>query len=201
MAAVIGMDVDVLQAICQEASHQSKAEQQAASTHVGEGEVIIANYNAPGQIVISGALRALEIASTLATERGAKRVIPLSVSGAFHSPVMAPAASKLADAIASIEMHNAQIPVISNITAAPLSSAKNLRHELAQQVASSVQWIRTIEYLQNAGVSIFLEIGPGKALAGMIKRIVKNVTILNINSIADIEKAATFVREAGLLTQ
>ncbi len=188
MAAVIGMDAETLQTICQEATQ-----------HVGDGEVIVANYNAPGQIVISGEQRALARACALAGERGAKRVIPLAVSGAFHSPVMAPATAQLAQTITTLPIHDASIPVISNITGAPLTAADELRDELARQIATSVQWIRTIEYLHSMGVSIFFEIGPGKALAGMIKRIVKDVTILNIGSVADIEKAATFVQEAGLL--
>ncbi len=201
MAAVIGMDSETLQTICQEATQQCSAElKDGASRHVGEGKVIVANYNAPGQIVISGEQRALAAASALASARGAKKVIPLAVSGAFHSPVMEPATGKLAQSIARTNLRDARIPVISNITARPLTAADELRDELAQQVASSVQWIRTIEYLRSAGVTIFFEIGPGKALAGMIKRIVKDATILNIGSVADIGKAVAFVQDARLLS-
>jgi [acyl-carrier-protein] S-malonyltransferase len=199
MAAIIGMDAESLQTICEEATQQCLAELNGNGKHVGEGKVIVANYNAPGQIVISGEERALALASSLAKDRGAKRVIPLAVSGAFHSPVMIPATTKLAQSIARTEIHDAQIPVISNISATPLSSAVELRNELAEQVATSVQWIRTIEYLHNAGVNTFFEIGPGKALAGMIKRIARDATILNIGNIAEIEKAVTFTKEKELL--
>jgi len=137
----------------------------------------------------------------LAKARGAKRVIPLAVSGAFHSPVMQPAASGLAQVIATTQVQDARVPIISNITAQPLTIAQDIREELAEQISSSVQWIRTIEYLVQAGVSVFIEIGPGQALTGMIKRISKGVTTVTISSMADIEKASLSLREIGLLDE
>ncbi len=199
MAAVIGMDAQPLQEVCQEATQQTLASL-PAPTHPGQGRVVIANYNAPGQIVISGEQHALEAASALAKARGAKRVIPLSVSGAFHSPVMEPAAQGMARFLQSVDLHDAAIPIISNITATPLTEKQALREELAQQVATSVQWIRSIEYLISAGITTFFEIGPGQALAGMIKRIAKNVTIINIGSVTEVEKAAALAREKNLLS-
>lgn len=193
MAAIIGMEAEPLQALCQEATSQ------AAGEHPGRGRVIIANFNAPGQIVISGEQHALNVAMELAKTRGAKRVIPLAVSGAFHSPVMQPAASGLAQVIATTKVQDARVPIISNITAQPLTAAQDIREELAEQISSSVQWIRTIEYLVQAGVSTFIEIGPGQALTGMIKRITKGVTTVTISSMADIEKASASLREIGLL--
>src|SRR5207245_11684785 len=175
MAAIIGMDAETLQEICREATAQSTANL-ARDAHPGAGQVIIANFNAPGQIVISGEQGALNLAMELAKARGAKRVIPLAVSGAFHSPVMQPAAEGLAQAIEQTEVHDATIPLIGNIHALPLTEAQALREELAQQIAASVQWIRTIEYLVGVGVTTFLEIGPGQTLAGMVKRIAKGVT-------------------------
>ncbi|HEY6541150.1 MAG TPA: ACP S-malonyltransferase, partial [Ktedonobacteraceae bacterium] len=169
MAAVIGMDEEPLQDVCREATAQSSAGLDA-SAHVGQGKVAVANYNAPGQIVISGEQSALNAAMELAKARGAKRVIPLAVSGAFHSPVMQPAAVGLAEAIATTTLHDAAIPVIGNITASPLTSAQEIRQEMAQQIASPVQWTRTISYLAGAGVTTFIEIGPGQALTGMVKR-------------------------------
>ena len=127
MAAIIGMDEETVQEICQEATQQTKATL-GTVTQAGEGEVVIANYNAPGQIVISGDVRALEVASTLAKARGAIRVIALSVSGAFHSPIMAPAVDKLAHFITKRDFQDATIPIISNITATPLTQ----KHSLTQ---------------------------------------------------------------------
>jgi [acyl-carrier-protein] S-malonyltransferase len=194
MAAVIGMDEEPLQNVCREATAQSSAGLDA-SAHAGQGKVAVANYNAPGQIVISGEQSALNAAMELAKARGAKRVIPLPVSGAFHSPVMQPAAVGLAEAIAATEVHDAAIPVIGNITAAPLTSAQEIRQEMAQQIASPVQWIRIINYLAGAGVTTFIEIGPGQALIGMVKRIAKGVTTINISSAADLAKAVAAIRE------
>src|SRR5215469_8842311 len=202
MAAIIGMDGETLEAICQEATAQTVASfSKSARAHHGEGQVAVANFNAPGQIVISGEQRALGLAMDLAKERGAKRVIPLAVSGAFHSPVMQPAASGLAEAIDTTNVHDAAIPIIGNIDAIPLTEARAIRAELAQQIASPVQWIRTIEYLANAGVTTFLEIGPGQALTGMVKRIAKGVTTLNVSGVTDIEKAVGIIREMGLIVE
>jgi [acyl-carrier-protein] S-malonyltransferase len=200
MAAIIGMDINELRQICQEATQQCQAAQKTPSQHPGSGQVVLANYNAPGQIVISGEEQALALASSLAKERGAKRVIPLSVSGAFHSPVMQPAIERLGTALANMHLQDAAYPIISNITARPLTNATELRKELAQQVAESVQWIGIIEYLASQGTNVFFEIGPGQALAGMIKRIIKGATIINIGSIADIEKAKGQIQELGLFS-
>jgi [acyl-carrier-protein] S-malonyltransferase len=202
MAAVIGMEAAPLQEVCQEATQQTLealAANGEAPTHPGQGRVVVANYNAPGQIVISGEQRALSLASELAKARGAKRVIPLAVSGAFHSPVMQPAADALTQTLATISLHNAFTPIIGNIHATPLTEVDDLRTELAQQVATSVQWSRSIEYLVNAGVTTFIEIGPGQALTGMVKRIAKGVTTINIGSATDVTKAAAQIRELCLL--
>ncbi len=200
MAAVVGLEVEALQEVCQQATKEMSATHSVGSAaHPGQGQVAVANFNAPGQIVISGEQRALARAMELAKERGAKRVIPLSVSGAFHSPVMQPAAAGLARAIEATSVQDAAIPIIGNINAAPLTQAQAIREELAQQIASSVQWIYTIEYLTRAGVTTFIEIGPGQALTGMVKRIAKGVTTLNISNGAEIKKAVAVVREAGLV--
>jgi [acyl-carrier-protein] S-malonyltransferase len=198
MAAIIGLEAEPLQEICQEATQQLTAERSEQSSHPGQGQVIVANYNAPGQIVISGEQRALALAGELAKARGAKRVIPLSVSGAFHSPVMYPAVGGLAQALATADLRDATLPVISNITGTPLARADDLRSELAEQLAAPVQWIRTIEYLHGAGIATFIEIGPGQALAGMLKRIVKGARIINIGNAAEVGKAAALIREIGL---
>lgn len=196
MAAIIALDEDVLRDVCAQATAQASAWKTGA--HPGEGQVAIANYNAPGQIVISGELKALDLAMKMARERGAKKVMPLSVSGAFHSPVMQPAAEGLARAIAATTVNDARIPLIGNMHASPLAGAQEIREELAGQIAASVQWIRGIEYLVNAGVTTFIEIGPGQALTGMVKRIAKGTTLMNVSSGEDIIKVVDMVREIGL---
>ena len=199
MAAIIGMQAEPLQEICQEVSQQQAAER-SSEAHTGLGKVTIANYNAPGQIVISGEKRALELAAELAKARGAKKVMPLAVSGAFHSPVMYPAVNGMTQALAAVPLQKPTLPIISNITAIPLTNAQELREELAQQLATSVQWVRSIEYMRDAGITTFIEIGPGQALASMIKRIDRSVKIINIGAGAEVEKAAAYVREMGLLS-
>lgn len=196
MAAIIAIDEATVQEVCQQATAQSVANH-PPHAHPGQGQVTIANYNAPGQIVISGEQEALALAMDLAKARGAKRVMPLPVSGAFHSPVMQPAAAGLATALAAADVRDAAIPVIGNIHATPLAGAQAIREELTQQIAASVQWTRTIEYLVGAGVTTFLEIGPGHTLTGMVKRIAKDVTTLNVSSAADVEKVAGLIREKG----
>jgi [acyl-carrier-protein] S-malonyltransferase len=114
---------------------------------------------------------------------------------------MRPAAEGVAQAMKSTEVHDATIPIIGNIHATPLTEAQAIREELTQQIAAPVQWIRTIEYLAEAGVTIFLEIGPGQALTGMVKRIVKGVTTLNVSNAIDIEKVVGTIREMGLVVE
>ncbi len=201
MAAIIGMDEEKLQAVCQQATQQVQQElasEQLKGTHPGLGRVAVANYNAPGQIVISGEQRALAVASELAKAQGAKRVIPLAVSGAFHSPVMQPAIPGLAKAVAAAGIHDATVPVIGNIEGKPLIKAEDIGRELTQQIDSPVRWVRTIEYMVAAGVDVFFEIGPGQALTGMVKRIAKGVTTVSLSNSAEIEKAVHLVREMSL---
>ncbi len=202
MAAIIGMDEETLQEICQEATSRTVATfptETAGMRHPGEGQVAIANLNAPGQIVISGEQRALALAMELAKAGGAKRVIPLAVSAAFHSPVMQPAAAGLAKAIDAAAVHDATIPIIGNINATPLTTERAIREELTWQIAASVQWTRTIEYMASVGITTFIEIGPGQALAGMVRRIAKGASTINIGNMAEIEKAVPVVQERGLL--
>jgi [acyl-carrier-protein] S-malonyltransferase len=194
MAAVLGMDRATLDAICEDATRQARAELGLApavpENPPGAGTVVVANDNAPGQLVISGAKRALDLAMDLAKERGAKRVVALPVSGAFHSPVMAPAAAGLAAAVAQAPIATARIPVISNITAVPIAAPDDLKSELARQIESPVQWTRTVEYLAGQGVTMFVEIGPGQVLGGLIKRIARGSAILSVSTVADLEPVA-----------
>ena len=197
MAAVLGLDVAQLTTICAQAETYV-AKQANLPIHRGAGHVVVANDNAPGQVVLSGERNALDRAMELAREAGAKRVIPLAVSGAFHSPVMAPAAPLLRTAITTAGVHDATVPLISNIMARPLTDATDLHDELATQIASPVQWTRSIEWLVFEGkVTTFVEIGGGQVLAGLIKRIAKGVTILNVGTAAEAASTAQALRERG----
>jgi len=169
MAAIIGMDTAALEGVCAETGAQ------------------IANYNAPGQIVISGEKDALHRAVELAKSRGAKRAIVLAVSIASHSRVMENAARDFADAVANTPLRAPKIPVISNVTAQPLTTVEEIRRELVAQLTSSVQWIKTIEYLVAQGVTQFVEIGPKDVLAGLIRRINKDVHAVSIGDVASVK--------------
>lgn len=198
MAAVLGMDAATLTDICAEATREIRLEIAPAHTetvHPGAGHVVVANDNAPGQIVISGSQRALDRAMELAKERGAKRVVPLAVSGAFHSPVMAPAADGLAQAVAAAPLGDAAIPIVSNISATPISSAADLREELSRQIVSPVQWTRSVTWMAEQGVTTFVEIGSGQVLAGLIKRIAKGATTLSVATPDDVANVAPKLAE------
>ncbi len=199
MAAVLGLEPGTLEAVCEEATHQVREElgtqADASDAHPGLGRVVLANDNAPGQIVISGERAALDRAMELAKARGAKRVVPLAVSGAFHSPVMSPAARALAAVIQEAHIHDAQVPVVANISARPLSAAEDVRMELAGQIESPVQWTRSVELMVDQGVTAFVEIGPGQVLSGLIKRIAKGAATLSLGSWADIPPVADQLRK------
>jgi len=162
MAAIIGLDEAPLAEVCQ----------QTGTT--------IANLNCPGQIVISGAKDELSQAVELVKGRGAHRAIPLQVSGAFHTPLMQPAVDGMAEIIATLNFNNPTVPIVGNTTAKPLTTAEAVKEELLNQLCNCIQWQRSVEYMVNDGVSAFIEIGPGKVLAGLIKRIDRGVKIINI---------------------
>ncbi len=168
MAAVIGLDLVSLEEVCQETGTQ------------------IANLNSPEQIVISGTSQGLAWAMDLAKARGAKRVIRLSVSGAFHSHLMSPAAEGLAKAVSKCEFYHPKIPVVANVTGQPKSTAEEVKEGILKQVCDCVRWQPSVEYMINAGVSTFIEIGPGQVLTGLIKRINRDVKLVNINSLESI---------------
>ena len=168
MVAIIGLDKTSLDEVCRESGTQ------------------IANINCPGQLVISGANENLTQAVDLANARGAYRTIPLKVSGAFHTPLMQPAVDGMSEAIASLSFNEPVVPIIGNTTAQPLTTAELIKEELLTQLCNCIQWQRSIEYMINDGVSTFIEIGPGKVLAGLIKRINKGAETLNIGDAAAI---------------
>ncbi|GGD68657.1 ACP S-malonyltransferase [Paenibacillus nasutitermitis] len=174
MAAVLGAERGDLDALCKAVTADTAA-------------VELANINCPGQIVISGTAAGVQAVVERGKEAGAKRVIPLEVSGPFHSSLMKPAAAKLADVLSAIQMGDASMPVIANVTAGPVVEAAEIRRLLAEQVYSPVLWEDSIRYLIEQGVDTFIEIGSGTVLAGLIKKIDKTVKIISINSAASIE--------------
>jgi len=162
MAAVMGFDETLLAEVCRETG------------------TYIVNINCPGQLVISGDRENMAQAMDLAKDKGAPRVIPLLVSGAFHTPLMQPAVDGMAEIVANLSFHEPVIPIIANTTAQPLTTAEAVKEELIQQLCHCVQWQRSIEYMIDEGVSNFIEIGPGKVLTGLIKRINKEVKTVNL---------------------
>jgi [acyl-carrier-protein] S-malonyltransferase len=200
MAAVLGMPAEPIAAFCARATREvadDPAVVALRARHSGAGQVVIANDNAPGQIVISGERTALERAMELAREAGAKRVVPLTVSGAFHSPVMAPAAPDLQSALDAATVRDLAAPLVANSTAQPISAANDIRAELAAQIAAPVRWTASIEWLvSGGGVTAFVEIGQGQVLAGLIKRIAKGVTILSAGTPDEIAATAAALRAA-----
>ncbi len=202
MAAVLGLDAETLKRICAEATEQARANlgptYSATRTQPELECVVVANDNAPGQIVISGAKTALESAIELARAAGARRVLPLPVSGAFHSPLMASATRGMAQAVAAAPLGDAAMPLIANRNGLPITSASDLRTELAEQIESPVQWTGTIEYLLGQGVQVFVEIGAGQVLSGLIKRIAKGVPVevMSVATAADITPVALRLRAA-----
>jgi [acyl-carrier-protein] S-malonyltransferase len=160
MVALLGLPDAELSGLCEDAG------------------VDLANINAPGQVVISGPQDALEKASSLARERGAKRAIPLQVSAAFHSRWMKPMSEEFAGSIKVTHFNEPSIPVVANVTARPEHSPEEIRHTLEGQTYSSVRWVESVQYMVDHGVNTFVEIGPGKVLSGLIKRIAPDVRTL-----------------------
>ncbi|OCP36663.1 ACP S-malonyltransferase [Ensifer sp. LC163] len=175
MAAIIGLEHADVDAICREAS--------------ALGSCQIANDNGGGQLVISGEKAAVEKAAALASEKGAKRALMLPVSAPFHSSLMAPAAEAMREALAKVEKHNPSVPVIANVLAAPVSDATEIARLLVEQVTGQVRWRETVEWFAANNVATLYEVGSGKVLTGLARRIDKSVTGITVNTPADIDTA------------
>lgn len=179
MSTVLGLGPEAVAAAC------------AAAEADGAGVVVPANYNCPGQIVISGDARAVERASAIAMELGARRVIPLRVSGPFHSPLLASAREGLTEKLVSVEISAPTVPVFSNVTAEPASDPREIRSLLGDQVCSPVRWEQSITNMAStAGIDTFVEFGPGRTLQGLVKRILPSATTYCVEDIASLEEAA-----------
>ena len=173
MAAVIGLDRDQVQAACAEAQ--------------GAGAVQVANLNAPGQTVIAGAREAVQRAIELAKAKGAKRAIPLPVSAPFHSVLMEPAACRLEAVLKEIDFRDLRVPVVTNVDAAPLTDGGRVMDSLVRQVTAPVRWEDVVVRLVAEGVDTFVEVGPGKVLCGLIRRIAAGARALNVEDRASLE--------------
>jgi [acyl-carrier-protein] S-malonyltransferase len=175
MAAIIGLEHADVQALCEEAS--------------AIGSCQIANDNGGGQLVISGEKSAVEKAAGLATDKGAKRAILLPVSAPFHSKLMAPAADAMREALAGVKKTNPVVPVIANVRAAPVTDAEEIAALLVEQVTGQVRWRETVEWFAANGVTTLYELGAGKVLTGLARRIDKNINGVSVNGPADIDAA------------
>lgn len=171
MTAVLGADTAVIEKICEET----------------EGIVSIANYNCPGQIVITGEQQAVDAAAAALKEAGAKRCTPLNVSGPFHSAMLLPAGEKLAAELEHVEIHEIAVPYITNVTADYVTDSSQVKELLKKQISSSVRWQQSVERMIADGVEAFIEIGPKKSLCGFMKRIDKTVPAYHVDKVTDLD--------------
>lgn len=171
MTAVLGADTAVIEKICEET----------------EGIVSIANYNCPGQIIITGEQQAVDAAATALKEAGAKRCTPLNVSGPFHSAMLLPAGEKLAEELEHVEIHEIAVPYITNVTADYVTNPSQVKELLKKQISSSVRWQQSVERMIADGVEAFIEIGPKKSLCGFMKRIDKTVPAYHVDKVTDLD--------------
>ncbi|TYP00252.1 [acyl-carrier-protein] S-malonyltransferase [Geothermobacter ehrlichii] len=173
MAAIIGLDPGLLQQVCDEAA---------------DGEIVApANFNSPGQVVIAGHAAAVERAVALAREKGAKRALPLPVSAPFHCPLMQPAADRLAAVLDQVTVRGLQVPVVTNVEAQVNRDAGRVRELLVAQVCAPVRWEESVGCMVGQGVDRFIEIGPGKVLAGLIKRMARGTRIETFGTTAELD--------------
>ncbi|RGY82327.1 ACP S-malonyltransferase [Dorea sp. AM58-8] len=168
MAAVLGMDADQIDAVIEPIAN-----------------VTVANYNCPGQIVITGGTAGIEQASKALKEAGAKRVVPLNVSGPFHSPMLRSAGEKLGKELLTVQLGELKIPYVTNVTAEYVTDSSKIRELLTRQVYSPVRWEQSIRKMIAQGVDTFVEIGPGRTLTGFLRKIDRNVTVYQVNTWED----------------
>ncbi|MCC2931499.1 ACP S-malonyltransferase [Bacillus mojavensis] len=182
MAAILGMDADALKQVTDKVTEDGHLVQ-------------LANLNCPGQIVISGTAKGVELASEQAKENGAKRAIPLDVSGPFHSELMKPAAEKLKEVLDSCELKNADVPVISNVSADVMTDKEEIKEKLIEQLYSPVRFEETVNKLIAEGVTTFIEIGPGKVLSGLVKKVNRRLKTIAVSDPETIELAIQTLKE------
>lgn len=174
MAAIMGLSREAVDEVCTACNKF--------------GFVAPANYNAPGQIVVAGESKAVETAMGVAKEKGAKLVVPLKVSGPFHTALLKPASEKLEVELDKVSWNEMQYPVFTNVTGEKIENKEEIKPLLIKQVMSPVKWEETLFNLEKEGIDTFVEVGPGKALSGFVKRTLKGVTILNVEDMKSLEK-------------
>ena len=174
MAALVGLDDETVMNLCQ--------------SYEGNGVVVPANFNSPGQVVISGNINAVEWVIKSSKDAGARMAVELNVSGAFHSPLMSPARENLAEMINSLEISNTVYPVFTNVDAKPVTKAIDIKGSLIRQLENPVLWAKSILEMKNKGVNHFIEVGPGKVLQGLNKRIDRSIISQGVDSITKLEQ-------------
>ena len=179
MVAVMGLEDQQVEEICR---HRYSA---------AGGIAVAANFNAPGQVAVSGDMAALERVGELAREAGAKRVIPLEVSGAFHSPLMEPAAREMASLLEAARLCSPQRPVITNVAARPVEDAEDLRRHLIDQITHAVRWTESVRCIAGMGVECAAEVGPGTVLRGLVRRIERDLQVIEAGTVGGLENART----------
>lgn len=186
MAAIIGLERPVVAQLCDEVSR----------TH---GVVEPATLNGPGQTVVAGVKEALTEVLRRAQEAGARRAVPLSVSGPFHSSLLKEAAAELGRLLENIEWRKPEVPVVANVTAGPVTEVADVRKALVEQVHSAVRWEESVRYMIGQGVNVFVEIGPGKVLSGLVRRIDRSVEVLNVEDQASWDKLIAWSKGDGII--
>lgn len=175
MSAVLGLDAEKIVEVCEKTQQETQK------------VVSIANYNCPGQIVITGQKEAVELAGTRLADEGARRVVPLKVSGPFHSKMLEGAGAKLGEALEPVSIHPAQIPYITNVTADYVTDPSKVKDYLIRQVSSPVRWQQSVERMIADGADTFIEIGPGKTLSGFLRKINRELKAVSIDKLEDFE--------------
>lgn len=179
MTAILGLDTDTIEKVCNET----------------EGIVSIANYNCPGQTVITGEEAAVQAAAEKLSASGAKRCVALKVSGPFHSPMLAEAGERLGRELKNITLQEMKVPYLANVTADYVKETAQIKELLAKQVASSVRWQQSVERMIEDGVTTFVEIGPGRTLAGFLRKINRDARVINVEKLEDLENAVQALTE------
>lgn len=175
MAAIIGLEDGQVEELC--------------ARNGAVGRVVVANLNAPGQVVVSGEAEAVKRLGEWAREAGARRVVELAVSGAFHSPLMEPAARQLERALRAVPWRQPRVPVVTNVAAEPVQDPEELRSQLIRQLTHPVRWIESVQCLVRLGATRMVEVGPGAVLKGLVRRIAPQVEVLNAGTVEEIESA------------
>ncbi|MBN1481104.1 [acyl-carrier-protein] S-malonyltransferase [candidate division KSB1 bacterium] len=176
MAAIIGLDYQTVHNICQRASHRALVD--------------LANFNSPDQIVISGTIEGVQMAMVMAEKEGARRTIQLNVSGAFHSPLMKPILDDFVEELERIEFGTPSVPIFSNVTGQPTNDPDEISMFLRKQLLSPVLWTETIKHMIQGGVDTFLEVGPGRILAGLLRKIDRQINAISVGTVEQLEKLA-----------